>query len=82
MKMLEGLEALPEAEIAAVERFIAFIRWQHDPVSAALDAAPLDDEPEDEEERQAVAEAEAEFARGEGVPHAEALRRLGLDRAS
>ncbi|MBM3267802.1 MAG: hypothetical protein FJZ01_09155 [Candidatus Sericytochromatia bacterium] len=62
------IDALPEAELAVVERFIAFIRWQLDPVRAALDAAPIDDEPETEEERQAVAEAKAELARGEAIP--------------
>lgn len=82
MKMVEGLEDYPEASIAAVEEFIAFIRWQVDPVRAALDNAPIDDEPEDEEERLAVAEAKAELARGEGIPDEEVWRSLGLDQAS
>ena len=40
--------------------------------------ALLDDEPETEEERAAVAEARAEFARGEGIPAAEIYREFGL----
>jgi hypothetical protein len=40
--------------------------------------APWDDEPETEEERAAVAEARRELEEGEGIPHEEAMRRLGL----
>lgn len=52
-----------------------------DPVTLALLNAPIDDEPETEEERLAVAESE-EWLRqngGKGIPHEEAMRRLGLD---
>jgi hypothetical protein len=52
-----------------------------DPVNVALLNAPLDDEPETEDERQAVAEAE-EWLRqngNKGIPHEEAMRRLGLE---
>ena len=34
-----------------------------------LDEAPYDDEPLTDDERAAIALADAEFARGEGVPH-------------
>ncbi|MBI4320610.1 MAG: hypothetical protein HY675_19135 [Chloroflexi bacterium] len=76
------VEEIAEDDVLAAEKFLAFLRSQHDPVRAAIDAAPIDDEPEDDEERQAVAKAEAQFARGEGIPHDEALRHLGLERAS
>jgi hypothetical protein len=52
-----------------------------DPVNVALQNAPLDDEPESDEERLAVAEAE-EWLRqngNQGIPHEEAMRRLGLE---
>ena len=51
-----------------------------DPVDIALRDAPFDDEPETEEEREAVAEALEWLAQnGGGIPHDEAMRRLGLD---
>ena len=53
---------------------------ERDPVAGALRTAPLDDEPESEGEKQAVQEAR-EWLRqngGRGVPHEEAMRRLGL----
>ena len=52
-----------------------------DPVAAALRDAPYDDEEETDEERAAVGRARLSLQRngGKGVPHAEAMRRLGLD---
>jgi hypothetical protein len=52
-----------------------------DPVAAALRNAPTDDEPESEEEKQSVAETREWLARhgGKGIPHDEAMRRLGLE---
>jgi len=52
-----------------------------DPVAAALRNAPLDDEPETEEDKLAAAVAREWLRKngGRGIPHAEAMRRLGLD---
>jgi hypothetical protein len=51
-----------------------------DPVESVLRDAPFDDEPETEQEKQAVAEALEWFKwNGRGIPHDEAMRRLGLD---
>ena len=51
-----------------------------DRLSAALNNAPIDDEPETEQEKQAVAESREWLKRnGEGIPHHEAMRRLGLE---
>lgn len=45
---------------------------EHDPVAAALAAAPLDTMPESDDERRKVAEARASLARGERTyTHAE-----------
>ncbi|MBM3756481.1 MAG: hypothetical protein FJW38_21140 [Acidobacteria bacterium] len=51
-----------------------------DPVAATLRNAPLDDEPETEDD---VAEARAWLQSNgdKGIPHADAMRRLGLDLA-
>jgi hypothetical protein len=51
-----------------------------DAVEAALRNAPLDDEPETDEERRSVAECREWIRRqgGTGIPHCEAMRRLGL----
>ena len=73
----ELIDRLPETQLAAL---VGLLETIVDPVSAALRNAPIDDEPETEEESQAVAEARAGLARrgGKGIPHDEAMRRLGL----
>lgn len=72
------IDRLPETQISGLVRFLESIV---DPMGAALRNAPLDDEPETEDERVAVAEAKKWIQRngGKGIPHAEAMRRLGLD---
>ncbi len=72
------IDRLPETQISALAGLLETIV---DPVAAALRNAPVDDEPESEEERQAVAEARAWLQRhgGKGIPHAEAMRRQGLE---
>ncbi|MGB7759005.1 MAG: hypothetical protein WBL61_04195 [Bryobacteraceae bacterium] len=73
--LARGVGRSPEE---VVERALATIA---DPVAAALRNAPMDDEPETEEEKQAAAEARAWLQRngGKGIPHAEAMRQLGLE---
>lgn len=71
------IDRLPEAQLSSLVQFLETIV---DPVSAALDSAPIDDEPETDEEKQAVAEAREWLERngGKGIPHAEAMRKLKL----
>jgi hypothetical protein len=71
------VEELPESELVAAERFLAYLRDMAGPVRRVLLMAPLDDEPETEEERQAVQEAREELARGETIPDTELGRCLG-----
>lgn len=72
------IDRLPESQLSAL---VGLLETIVDPVAAALRNAPLDDEEETNEERAAVAEAPRSLQRdgGRGVPHAEAMRRLGLD---
>lgn len=72
------IDRLPEPQISALVRLLETIV---DPMAVALRSAPLDDEPETEEERRAVAEARDWLARngGRGIPHEEAMQRLGLE---
>ena len=72
------IEELPESELVAAERFLAYLRDMADPVRRALLTAPWDDEPETEDERQAVQEARNELARGEVYPLDEVRRELDL----
>ena len=60
--------------IGLLEKFV-------DPVTLALLNAPIDDEPVTDEERAELAEAHEWLDRngGKGIPHDEAMRRLGLD---
>lgn len=72
------IDRLPDTQLAPLVQFLETIV---DPVAVALRNAPPDDEPESDEEKSAVAEARQWFQNngGKGVPHAEAMRRLGLD---
>ena len=71
------IDRLPETQIAGLVQFLETIV---DPVSAALRDAPLDDEQETEEEQAAVSEARDWLRNngGNGIPHTEAMRSLGL----
>lgn len=74
----ELIDRLPDAQVSAL---VGLLETMVDPVAAALRNAPSDDEPETEDEKQAVAEARDWLARrgGKGIPHEEAMRRLGLE---
>jgi hypothetical protein len=74
----ELIERLPDAQLAAL---VGLLETIVDPVTAALRGAEVDDEPENEEEKRAAAEARAWLAQrgGRGIPHDEAMRRLGLE---
>lgn len=74
----ELIDRLPEAQISGLVRFLETIV---DPVAAALANAPIEDEEITDKEERAVAEARDSLKRngGQGVAHAEAMRRLGLD---
>ena len=74
----ELIEQLPAHQLSAI---VSLLEAMIDPVSRKLAAAPIDDEPESEEERRAV-EQSKEWLRqrgGKGIPHDEAMRRLGLE---
>jgi hypothetical protein len=72
------IDRLPETQLSAL---VGLLESIVDPVAAALLNAPIDDEPETDDEKQAVAEASDWLARrgGKGIPHEEAMRRLGLE---
>ena len=72
------IDRMPEAQLSGLVQFLETIV---DPVAAVLRNAPLDDEPETDEEKVAVAEARGwlQNKSGKGLPHAEAMRRLGLE---
>jgi hypothetical protein len=74
----ELIDRLPEPQLSGLVQFLETIV---DPVAAALRNAPLEDEEISEEEERAVAEAREWLSKngGKGVPHAEAMRRLGID---
>jgi hypothetical protein len=72
----ELIDHIPEAELSTA---VGLLEKILDPVTAALLNAPIDDEPLDEDERAAIAEGDEWFKHHEGIPHDEAMRRLGLD---
>jgi hypothetical protein len=71
------IDRLPKAQLSAL---VGLLETIVDPVTVALRKAPIDDEPETADEKQDVAEARDWLAwrGGKGIPHAEAMRRLGL----
>lgn len=72
------IDRMPEAQLSGLIQFLETIV---DPVAAVLRKAPLDDEPETDEDKAAVAEAHGWLQNNgcKGIPHAEAMRRLGLE---
>lgn len=71
------IDRLPEAHISAL---VGLLETIIDPVATALRNAPFDDEPETDDERLEVVEAHhwLKGNGGKGIPHEEAMRRLGL----
>jgi hypothetical protein len=72
------IDRMPETQLSGLVQFLETIV---DPVTTALRNAPIDDEPETEQDKLAAAEARDWLKNngGKGTPHAEAMRRLGLD---
>jgi hypothetical protein len=72
------IDRLPETQLSAL---VGLLETIVDPVAGALRNAPIDDEPETDGEEEAVAEARDWLVRrgGKGIPHDEAMRRLGLE---
>ena len=72
------IDRLPETQLSAL---VGLLETIVDPIATALRDAPVDDEPETEEEKLEAAEARAWLDRngGKGIPHADAMRRLGLE---
>ena len=72
------IDRMPETQLSGLVQFLETIV---DPVAVALRNASMDDEPETDEEKAAVEEAQIWLKQngGKGIPHAEAMRRLGLD---
>ena len=72
------IDRLPETQVSAL---VGLLESIVDPVAVALRNALIDDEPETEDEKQSAAETRDWLARrgGKGIPHEEAMRRLGLE---
>jgi hypothetical protein len=77
-KLHDLIESLPSEDVPTALRILEALNSSSDPVPLALRDIPIDDEPETEEERAAVAEARREIEEEKGIPHDEAMRRLGL----
>ena len=77
-KLHDLIESLPSDDVPTALRVLEALNSTADSLPLALRDIPFDDEPETEEERAAVAEARREIEEGKGIPHDEAMRRLGL----
>jgi hypothetical protein len=72
------IDCLPDSQVSAL---VGLLETIIDPIGTALRDAPLDDEPETDAERQDIEKARRSLERngGKGIPHEEAMRRIGLD---
>lgn len=72
------IDRMPVTQLSGLVQFLETIV---DPVTSALRSAPLDDELESDEEQRSVSEARDWLKQngGKGIPHDEAMRRLGLE---
>jgi hypothetical protein len=77
-KLHDLIESLPSEDVPTALRVLEALNSTSDSIPLALRDIPFDDEPETDEERAAVAEALREIEEGKGIPHDEAMRRLGL----
>jgi hypothetical protein len=77
-KLHDLVESLPSDDVPTALRVLEALNSTPDSLPLDLADIRFDDERETEEERAAVAEARREIEEGKGVPHDEAMRRLGL----
>jgi len=61
------IEELPERDMPAVTRFLQGLHATTDPLLTALDAAPLDDEPDDDDFDGGLTEARVDAEAGRGI---------------
>lgn len=76
----ELIDRLPQTQLSALVGLLETMVEPFDAVAEALRNAPIDDEPESEQEKRDVQEARDWLKNngGRGIPHDEAMRRLGL----
>lgn len=70
------VDLVPERDLDTVAQMLRGLA--EDPVSAAFESAPLDDEDVSEEAAAALRKADADIAAGRVHSHEEVLRKLGL----
>lgn len=72
------VDRLPEDHIEPVERYLTSLCNQDDPVIAAAQTAPLDDEEITDEDREDIAEGQQDIAAGRFISDDQLRRKLGL----
>ena len=70
------VDQLSEQDLDAVRRYVETLHAKSDPFRAALEAAPVDDEPVTEDEEAGAAEAREQYRRGETLSLEEVKRFL------
>ena len=70
------VDELPDSEIDAAARYLAYLRDTADPLTRLLDNAPGDDEPLTPEEEQAIEDGMAAYRRGDYLEAEDAKREL------
>ena len=73
------VDELPDTELDAAARYLAYLRDTCDPLERLLDNAPEDDEPVTPEEEAAIAEGWEAYRRGETHAWEEVREELAHD---
>jgi putative heme degradation protein len=72
------VDQLPDRDLYAAKRFLAYLRNTKDPMMQKLVEAPYDDEPLTEKDKAALAEGWEALARGDVYSDEEVRHQLGL----
>ena len=76
-RLRQLIDELPESELHAAERFLQFLGNEgHDPFLAAMQRAPIGDDPVTPEEEALIQEGLDDLAAGRVVSHEEVRRRI------
>ena len=80
-ELLHGIvDELPESDLVTAFRILKGLELTPTSLQILLANAPLDDEPDDDDFDGGLTEAREDVLAGRTIPHAEVMRRLGIEK--
>jgi hypothetical protein len=80
-EMLHSIvDRLPEEDLVTAVRILKGLELAPTPLQILLANAPIDDEPDDDDFDGGLTEAREDVLAGRTIPHAEVMRRLGIEK--